>query len=64
MGVLVMYIIIIIDFLIFLSLDTPLVLALFCSSIPIYTSLFILKMCFVLVYVIFVQYSKRCSKNI
>ena len=34
----------------------------FGSSIP--TSLFILKMFFVLVYVIFVQYSKRCSKNI
>ena len=32
------------------------------SCIP--TSLFILKMFFVLVYVIFVQYSKRCSKNI
>ena len=34
----------------------------FGSSIP--TSLFIFKIFFVLVYVIFVQYSKRCSKNI
>ena len=34
----------------------------FGSSIP--TSLFIFKCFFVLVYVIFVQYSKRCSKNI
>ena len=34
----------------------------FSSSIP--TSLFILKMFFFLVYVIFVQYSKRCSKNV
>ena len=50
-----------IDFLILL-MPTPLVLALFCSSIP--TSLFILKMFFHVVYVIFVQYSKRCSKNI
>ena len=32
------------------------------SSIP--TSLLILKMFFILVYVIFVQYTKRCSKNI
>ena len=32
------------------------------SSIP--TSLFIFKMFFILVYVIFVQYSKRSSKNI
>ena len=41
---------------------TPHVLALFCSSIP--TSLLIFKWFFVLVYVIFVQYSKHCSKNI
>ena len=34
----------------------------FGSSIP--TSLFIFKCFFVLVYVIFVQYSKRCTKNI
>ena len=33
----------------------------FCGSIP---TLFILKMFFALVYVIFVQYSKRCAKNI
>ena len=39
----------------------PLALAPFCSSIL--TSLFIFKMIFVLVYVIFVQYSKCCSKN-
>ena len=36
--------------------------AFFGSSIP--TSLFIFKCFFVLVYVIFVQYSKHCSKNI
>ena len=47
----------------YFPLYTPLVLALFWgSSIP--TSLFIFKMFFVLVYVIFVQYSKHCSKNI
>ena len=51
-----------IDFLITLLIPAPLVLAVFCSSIP--TSLFIFKMFFVLVYVIFVQYSKCCSKNI
>ena len=52
-----------IDFLIMLLIPTPLVLALFRSNIP--TSLLILKMFFfVLVYAIFVQYSKRCSKNI
>ena len=34
----------------------------FGSSIP--TSLFIFKCFFVLVYYIFVQYSKRCSKNV
>ena len=50
-----------IDFLI-LPIPTPLVLALFCSSIP--TSLFIFSMFFFFVYIIFVQYSKRCSKNI
>ena len=45
-----------IDFLIISLILTPLVLALLllCS----------LKKKFVLVYVIFVQYSKRCSKNI
>ena len=48
--------------LLILLIPTLLVLALFCSSIP--TSLFILKIFFVLVYVIFVQYSKRCSKYI
>ena len=53
-----------IDFVIILLVPTPLALALFCSSIP--TSLFIFKNVFsyILVYVIFVQYSKRCSKNI
>ena len=53
-----------IDFLIILLVPTPLALALFCSSIP--TSLFIFKNVFsyILVYVIFVQYSKPCSKNI
>ena len=47
-----------------LLFPTPLVLATFLgSSIP--TSLFIFKMFFfVLVYVVFVQYSKRYSKNI
>ena len=49
-----------IDFLIILLIPTPFVLALFCSIIP--TSLFILKMFLVWVF-IFVQYSKRCSKN-
>ena len=52
-----------IDFLIILLIPTPLVLALFRSSIS--TSWFIFKKffrsCF---YVIFVQYSKCCSKNI
>ena len=40
-------------------------IALFLTARDIPTSLFILKMFFVLVYVIFVQYnySKRCSKN-
>ena len=51
-----------IDFLIKL-IPTPLVLALFfCSSIPTFCSFF--KCFFVFVYIIFVQYSKRCSKNI
>ena len=50
-----------IDFLILL-MPTPLVLAIFGSSIL--TSLFILKMFFLLVFVISVQYSKRCSKSI
>ena len=51
-----------VDFLIILPIPTPLVLALFCSSIP--TSLFILKNVFSFLFVIFVQYSKLCSKNI
>ena len=51
-----------IDFHIILLIPTPLVLALFCSSIS--TSLFIFKCFFILVYVIFVQYSKGCSKKI
>ena len=50
-----------IGFLIILLIPTPLVLALFYSCIP---TLFILKMFFYFVYVTFVQYSKRCSKNI
>ena len=51
-----------IDFLIILLIRIPLVLALFCSSIP--TSLFIFKCFFIIFNVIFVQYNKCCSKNI
>ena len=51
-----------IHFLIILLIPIPLVLALFCSSIPTSLSFFI-KCCFVLVDVIFVQYSKRCSRT-
>ena len=50
-----------IDFLIILLIPTPLVLALFGRSIL--TSLFIFKMFFVLVYVIFVQYSKVAQRT-
>ena len=58
MGVVRRYI----DIFIILLIPTPLVLTLFySSSIP--TS-FYFFMFFVLVYVIFVEYSKRCSKNI
>ena len=47
----------------YLSLYSTCISSFFGGSIP--TSLFfIFKMFFVLVYVIFVQYSKRCSKNI
>ena len=46
-----------IDILIILLIPTPRVIAPFCSNIP--TSLFISKMFLVLVYAIFVQYSKR-----
>ena len=46
----------------YLSL-TPLVLALFLQNHP-YFFIHFCKCFFVLVYVIFVQYSKRCSKNI
>ena len=49
-----------IDFLIILLILIPLVLVLFCSSIPTSSSF---KCCFVLVYFIFVQYSKRCSRT-
>ena len=51
-----------IDFLIILLIPTPLVLALFWTAASL-TSMFILKMFFVLVYFIFAQYSKHCSKN-
>ena len=45
-----------IDLLIILLIPTPLVLrSFFCTTIP---------TTFIHVYVIFVQYSKRCSKNI
>ena len=50
-----------INILIILLILTPLVLALYCSSIP--TSLFIFKCFIVLVYVIFVQYSKRAQRT-
>ena len=50
-----------IDILIILLIPTPLVLALFCSSIP--TPWFILKMFFVLVYVIFVQYIANVAQR-
>ena len=50
-----------IDILILL-IPTSLVLAHFCSSIP--TSLLIKKNVFHSFYVIFVQHSKHCSKNI
>ena len=49
------------DFLKILLIPTPLVLALFCRSIP--TCLFILKY-FSFLFMFFAQYSKRCSKNI
>ena len=49
-----------VDFLIILLIPTPLVLAIFAAA-SLYTSLFIFKCFFVL---IFVQYSKHCSKNI
>ena len=48
-----------IDFLIILLIPTPLVLPLFAA-----TSCSFFKCCLILVYVIFVRYSKRCSKNI
>ena len=52
-----------IGFLIILLIPTPLVLysSFYYSCIP---TLFIFKMFFNFVYVTFVQYSKRCSKNI
>ena len=56
------YIYIYIGFLIILLIPTPLALVLFCSRIP--TSFLFLKCFFILVCVIFVQYSKCCSKNI
>ena len=46
-----------------LLFSTPLVLALFLAAPSLLLCSF-LKCFFVLVYVIFVQYSKRCSKNI
>ena len=49
-----------IDFLIILLIPTPLVLDPFLQQHPYY----FLNVFFVLVYVIFVQYSKRCSMNI
>ena len=52
-----------VDFLIILLIPSPLVLAIFAAA-SLYTSLFIFKCFFVLVYIIFVQYSKHCSKNI
>ena len=51
-----------IDFLIILLIPTPLGLAFFAAVSLLLCSLF--KCFFVLVYVIFVQYNKRCSKNI
>ena len=51
-----------IDFLIILLIPTPLVLVLFAAASLLLCSIF--KCFFVLVYVIFVQYSERCSKNI
>ena len=55
---------IIIDILIIIiTFPTPLVLALFLAAASLPFCSF-LKCFFVLVYVIFVQYSKRCSKNI
>ena len=52
-----------IDFLLILLFPTPLVLALFLTAASLLLCSF-LKCFFVLVYVVFVQYSKRCSKNI
>ena len=58
MGVVRRYI----DFLIILLIPTPLVLALFAAGSLLLCSF---KKCFfVLVFVILVQYNKRCSKNI
>ena len=51
-----------VDFLILL-IPTPLVLALFAAAASLLLRSF-LKYFFVFVYVIFVHYSKRCSKNI
>ena len=51
-----------IDFLIILLNPTPLVLALFLTAASLLICSFF-KCIFVLVYVIFVQYSKHCSKN-
>ena len=53
-----------IDFLIILLIPTPLVLALFLQQHPYFIPHFIKVKKEVLVYVIFVQYSKICSDNI
>ena len=47
---------------IIINFSTPLVLALFLAAVSLLHCSFF-KCFFVLVYVIFVQYSKRCSKN-
>ena len=51
-----------IDFLIILLIPTPLVLALFLQQHPYFFVHFLNGFSFL--FVIFVQYSKRCSKNV
>ena len=53
-----------IDFLIILLIPAPLVLALLCSSIPTYFFVHFKNVFFILVYVIFVQYSKSIAQRI